>query len=60
MFAAGGLLMLAEVDLSCGRGYAATLGLGVLTTVATVVCVGWVEDLAARRRPVLLPPARLS
>jgi hypothetical protein len=60
MFAAGGLLMIADVDLSSGRGYTAALGLGLLITGVTVVCAGWVEDLAARRRPALLPPARLS
>lgn len=55
LFAAAGLLTLGGVDLSKTGGVAATFGLGILLTGAAVLSVGWVEDVAARRKPLLLP-----
>lgn len=52
LYAAGGLLTLAGL----AAGKAATLGVGTVLLVAVVLALGWVEDLAARRRPSLLPP----
>lgn len=64
LFAAGLLLLLAGVDLSSPHGLAATLALGVVLTAIATAAVGWVEDLAARRKPRLVPhrdgPLRLS
>ncbi|WP_213455949.1 acyltransferase family protein [Rhizomonospora bruguierae] len=55
LFAAGTILLLAGVDLATPRGLAATFGLGLAATAVTTAVIGWVEDLAARRRPRLLP-----
>lgn len=51
-YAAGALLALAGVD----QGRLSTLGTTTLLLAMIVLVLGWVEDLAARRRPSLLPP----
>lgn len=55
LFATAGLVLLAGVDAVSPAGIATTLFVGSLLTAAAVLSVGWVEDLAARRRPVILP-----
>jgi peptidoglycan/LPS O-acetylase OafA/YrhL len=57
IFAAGGILLLLGVDLATPGGTGATLAAGGLLTIAAVLVVGWIEDLAARRRPKLVPSA---
>jgi len=52
LYAAGGLLTMSGLY----AGKAAILGVGTVLLVAVVLALGWVEDLAARRRPSLLPP----
>lgn len=54
VFAAGGLLVWAGV----GAGKLATLAAASVGLAAVVLAVGWVEDLAARRRPALIPPGK--
>jgi hypothetical protein len=61
LFAAGALLQLAGIEPDAPTGLAATLAVGSALTVAVVLATGWVEDLAAHRRPALLPtPGDLS
>jgi peptidoglycan/LPS O-acetylase OafA/YrhL len=45
LFAAGALV----------SSLTATVAVGALFTVAAALATGWIEDLAARRRPVLIP-----
>ncbi|MFY1632922.1 acyltransferase family protein [Solwaraspora sp. WMMB335] len=52
LFAAGALLSAAGVP----AGKVATFGAGTVLLAAVVLAIGWIEDLAARRRPALLPP----
>lgn len=44
-------------DLSTGTGIGLHLAVVALVVTAAVALLGWVEDVAARRRPVLLPDA---
>ncbi|WFE27729.1 acyltransferase [Solwaraspora sp. WMMD791] len=53
LWAAAGLLTLAGLY----AGKSTILGVGTVLLVAVVLALGWVEDLAARRRPSLLPPS---
>lgn len=53
LYAAGALLTLAGLY----AGKSAILGVGTVLLVGVVLALGWVEDLAARRRPSLLPPS---
>ncbi|MDG4766874.1 acyltransferase [Solwaraspora sp. WMMD406] len=52
LWAAAALLNLAGLY----AGKSTILGVGTVLLVAVVLALGWVEDLAARRRPSLLPP----
>jgi hypothetical protein len=55
LFATGALLQLAGIEPDGAGGLATTLALGSALTVAAVLATGWIEDLAAARRPALLP-----
>jgi peptidoglycan/LPS O-acetylase OafA/YrhL len=54
-------LLLAPVTPESGFGMIAVRLVGVVAfTAVAVLAFGWVEDLAARRRPVLLPAASVN
>jgi peptidoglycan/LPS O-acetylase OafA/YrhL len=55
LFAATSLLALTGLDLAGGTGLATICALGAVFTAGAVLGTGWIEDLAARRRPALLP-----
>lgn len=55
LFAATGLLAMTPLDLGSGAGLAAICSLGAVFTAGAVLLAGWVEDIAAHRRPVLVP-----
>jgi hypothetical protein len=55
LFATGALLQLAGIEPDSAGGLVTTLALGSVLTGAIVLATGWVEDLAAARRPALLP-----
>ncbi len=56
LLGAGTIVGLFGLDpLHDATGKAAAIALGTVLLGLTVVAVGWIEDLAARRRPALLP-----
>jgi len=56
LFAAGTIVGLSGLDpLNDGLGKALAIALGTLFLVAAVMGTGWIEDLAAKRRPMLIP-----
>jgi peptidoglycan/LPS O-acetylase OafA/YrhL len=55
LFATGALLQLAGIEPDGPTRLVTTLALGSALTVAIVLATGWIEDLAAARRPALLP-----
>jgi peptidoglycan/LPS O-acetylase OafA/YrhL len=55
LFLTGALLQMAGVTPLTTEMKAASLLVGAPLTALTVLLVGWVEDVAARRRPALLP-----
>jgi peptidoglycan/LPS O-acetylase OafA/YrhL len=57
LFAATGVLAFSALDLDSLHGLAAVAALGAVFTAGAIVVTGWVEDVAAKRKPVLVPPA---
>jgi peptidoglycan/LPS O-acetylase OafA/YrhL len=55
LFLTGALLQLAGIAPLSTWAKLASLFVGAPLTAVAVLCVGWVEDLAARRRPALVP-----
>jgi hypothetical protein len=60
LFTTGALVELAGIEADSPTGLASTLAVGGALTAAVVLATGWVEDLAAARRPAIIPspPAR--
>lgn len=57
LFAAVSLLGYLGIEDTTSTGRLATLVIGTLLTTMAVFATGWIEDLAARRRPALIPSA---
>lgn len=57
LFAAGALLKFAGVNVDSASGMAVTLAAGSVLTALIVLAAGWIEDLAAARRPAIIPPS---
>jgi peptidoglycan/LPS O-acetylase OafA/YrhL len=55
LFAAGALIALVGLDWRDRVGGFVAIAVGTALTCLAVLCLGWIEDLAARRRPALLP-----
>jgi len=55
LFLTGALLQQAGITPLTTEMKVASLLVGAPLTVLAVLCVGWVEDVAARRRPALVP-----
>lgn len=57
LFAAGSIVGLSGLDpLRDAAGKAAAITLGTVLLGLAVLGTGWIEDLAAKRRPALIPP----
>jgi peptidoglycan/LPS O-acetylase OafA/YrhL len=58
LFAATTLISLSGIQFTGGAGKISVIALGAVLTAVIVVVVGWIEDVAARRRPALNPARR--
>jgi peptidoglycan/LPS O-acetylase OafA/YrhL len=58
LFAAGAIVQLSGLDpLRDGWGKALAIALGTVLLGLIILGIGWIEDLAAKRRPALIPQA---
>jgi peptidoglycan/LPS O-acetylase OafA/YrhL len=61
LFAAGSIVALSGLDpLTDGWGKAMAIALGTILLGVVVAATGWIEDLAAKRRPSLIPVGPLA